>query len=185
MENKALRGETPNGQYAGFVSRLIAFFIDQLIVAATLSVVAFVVGFLLQSFRLSEVLTIESLTVRIALILLGLLAVALNFGYYVALWLLAGQTPGKRVMGLLVVGTDSQRIRPGAATRRWLGYWLSGILFLGYLWVLVDDRRQGWHDKLGGTLVVYAWPEEALAIGPVWDRMQQFSRQQELSRNVE
>jgi uncharacterized RDD family membrane protein YckC len=32
---------------------------------------------------------------------------------------------------------------------------VSGIFFLGYLWILVDDRRQGWHDKLARTLVVY------------------------------
>ena len=31
---------------------------------------------------------------------------------------------------------------------------------LGVLWVIVDDRRQGWHDKLAHTCVIYAWNAE-------------------------
>jgi uncharacterized RDD family membrane protein YckC len=30
-------------------------------------------------------------------------------------------------------------------------------LFLGFFWILIDDRRQGWHDKIAGTCVVYTW----------------------------
>lgn len=42
--------------------------------------------------------------------------------------------------------------------RRVLGYYISFLaLFLGFLWVLVDDRRQGWHDKIADTIVVYDW----------------------------
>jgi uncharacterized RDD family membrane protein YckC len=41
---------------------------------------------------------------------------------------------------------------------RYLGYSLSAIsLFLGFFWILIDDRRQGWHDKIAGTLVIYTW----------------------------
>ena len=184
-ENIGMTAETPNGQYAGFVSRLIAFVIDQLIIAGTLAVTAAFVEFLLQSFRLSQVFGIEDVTAQIILIALGFLAAVLNLGYYVAMWVLAGQTPGKRIMGLLIVGKDGSRIRPNAAVRRWLGYWLSGILFLGYLWVLVDDRRQGWHDKLAGTLVVYAWPEQEPAMGAVWDQVRQLSRKRGLDQGIE
>jgi uncharacterized RDD family membrane protein YckC len=28
---------------------------------------------------------------------------------------------------------------------------------LGFFWILIDDRRQGWHDKIAGTLVIYTW----------------------------
>jgi uncharacterized RDD family membrane protein YckC len=59
-----------------------------------------------------------------------------------------------------VVRDDGGRLRAGAAIVRWLGYWLSGILFLGYLWILVDNRRQAWHDKLAHTLVVYRGRDE-------------------------
>jgi uncharacterized RDD family membrane protein YckC len=34
---------------------------------------------------------------------------------------------------------------------------ISGIvLLLGYAWVLIDKKRQGWHDKIAGTYVVRA-----------------------------
>ena len=42
--------------------------------------------------------------------------------------------------------------------RRLLGYLVStGSLGMGFLWMLIDDRRQGWHDKIAGTCVVYSW----------------------------
>jgi uncharacterized RDD family membrane protein YckC len=28
------------------------------------------------------------------------------------------------------------------------------VLLLGFIWVGFDPRKQGWHDKLAGTLVV-------------------------------
>jgi hypothetical protein len=41
---------------------------------------------------------------------------------------------------------------------RWLGYQLClATLGIGFLWVLVDDRRMGWHDKLARTCVIYSW----------------------------
>jgi uncharacterized RDD family membrane protein YckC len=32
------------------------------------------------------------------------------------------------------------------------------LFFLGFLWILIDNRRQGWHDKMAGTCVIYNWP---------------------------
>jgi hypothetical protein len=33
------------------------------------------------------------------------------------------------------------------------------FLWLGYLWIAVDWRKQGWHDKIAATLVVRAIDE--------------------------
>jgi uncharacterized RDD family membrane protein YckC len=76
-------------------------------------------------------------------------------------------------MGLLVVKTSGSRLGLGGALVRWLGYWLSAILFLGFLWILVDGRRQGWHDKLARTLVVYSRPGAAgvVAAQPIRERL--------------
>ena len=65
-------------------------------------------------------------------------------------------TPGKLVLGLSIVDAETgQTPRLGRLVLRYLGYLLSTIpLGLGYFWMLWDDRRQTWHDKLGGTLVV-------------------------------
>jgi uncharacterized RDD family membrane protein YckC len=145
---------------AGFVTRLAAFFIDQVILATVLAVLTAIVGIVFQSFRLGQLLGTGDLTLQLALIPLGSASVLLSFVYYVGFWLLAGQTPGKAFLGVAVVRADGSRLRAGAAIVRWLGYWLSGILFLGYLWILVDNRRQGWHDKLARTLVVYRGRDE-------------------------
>jgi uncharacterized RDD family membrane protein YckC len=45
----------------------------------------------------------------------------------------------------------------GQALGRYLAYFVSAIpLCLGMLWVAFDSKKQGWHDKLAGTVVVRA-----------------------------
>jgi len=40
---------------------------------------------------------------------------------------------------------------------RWVGMEISGIvLLLGYAWILVDKKKQAWHDRIAGTYVVRA-----------------------------
>jgi uncharacterized RDD family membrane protein YckC len=126
----------------------------------------------LDALNLREWFTIHVTAALVVGLLIGGLVVLVRLLYDMGFWMLAGQTPGKRVMGVRVVRTDGQRLKWGNAIRREVGYWISSILFLGYLWVLVDNRRQGWHDKLGGTLVIYAWPEEGEM--PIGDRLQRF-----------
>jgi uncharacterized RDD family membrane protein YckC len=31
------------------------------------------------------------------------------------------------------------------------------FFFLGFFWILADNQRQGWHDNLARTYVIYAW----------------------------
>lgn len=74
----------------------------------------------------------------------------------VVFWMYRQATPGKMALGLRVV--DAATGRP-ASTRqligRYLGYYVSMIpLLLGLFWVAFDPRKQGWHDKLAGTVVV-------------------------------
>jgi uncharacterized RDD family membrane protein YckC len=83
----------------------------------------------------------------------------LTFGIYsIVAWMLVGKTVGKALMGLRVLGQDGRRVTFTQAIIRALSYYVSGLaLFIGFLWVLVDDRRQAWHDKLARTIVVYEW----------------------------
>jgi uncharacterized RDD family membrane protein YckC len=160
------------GQYAGFFTRLVAYAIDQLIVAGIIALIGTGVNLALNALNLSEWLaTHPAAALIVTLFILGLVVFVRLF-YNMGFWMLAGQTPGKRVMGVRVVRTDGHRLKWGNAIRREVGYWISAILFLGYLWVLVDNRRQAWHDKLAGTLVVYSWPEEGEL--PIQDRLQRF-----------
>ncbi len=69
----------------------------------------------------------------------------------------AGQTPGKRAMNIRVVSTDGGRVSDLQAILRYIGYYISSLLlFLGWLWALVDRNHQALHDKLAGTYVVQA-----------------------------
>ena len=50
---------------------------------------------------------------------------------------------------------DGGPISGGQAILRLFGLWLSGAVFyLGYIWILIDSRRRGWHDLIAGTCVI-------------------------------
>jgi len=74
----------------------------------------------------------------------------------IAFWSAKQATPGKMVIGAKIVdASTSHAPTMGQLIGRYLAYFLSTIaLFLGFIWVAVDDRKQGWHDKLAGTVVV-------------------------------
>ncbi|QRX84891.1 RDD family protein [Glaciimonas sp. PAMC28666] len=74
----------------------------------------------------------------------------------IAFWTARHATPGKMVIGASIV--DAKTGAPPSLRQhviRYLGYYLSTIFFcLGFIWVGLDRRKQGWHDKLAGTVVV-------------------------------
>lgn len=78
----------------------------------------------------------------------------------IVLWCKLGNTPGKRAIGATIV--DAHTGGKPTVTQfiiRYVGYYLSMIgLFLGFIWVGIDARKQGWHDKLAGTVVVRRKP---------------------------
>ena len=66
-----------------------------------------------------------------------------------------GQTPGKMMLGLRAVKKNGARFRlADALLRNVIGYTLSEMFLLGYLWALFDRESQAWHDKLAGTVVI-------------------------------
>lgn len=71
-------------------------------------------------------------------------------------WRYKGATPGKMLMGLRIVDADTHGPVPfGRLVLRMLGYLLSALpLFLGFVWVAFDKRKQGFHDKIARTLVL-------------------------------
>ena len=121
-------------EYAGFWIRLGAAVIDSLIVS--------VVGGILRLI----ILRVGSFW------LIGLLP----WLYYWLFTGLKGQTLGKMALGIKVV--DEQGDMPGlgrAALREIPGKIVSLIaLYLGFLWIIWDERKQGWHDKIAKTYVL-------------------------------
>ena len=67
-----------------------------------------------------------------------------------------GQTPGMMVMKIKLCRTDgTYPIGYARGFLRWLGMQISALVFcLGYLWILIDENKQGWHDKIADTYVV-------------------------------
>lgn len=65
-------------------------------------------------------------------------------------------TPGKMAISARIVdATTGQTPGVERLVLRYLGYLVSMLpLFLGYIWIAFDPRRQAWHDKLAGTVVV-------------------------------
>jgi|SRR6185312_10353177 len=76
----------------------------------------------------------------------------------VVCWVKWQATPGKMAISARVVDANTGA-KPSIEqyAGRYLGYFVSVIpAFLGIIWVGLDQRKQGWHDKLAGTVVVRA-----------------------------
>lgn len=68
-----------------------------------------------------------------------------------------GQTPAKSVLGIRVVDKSGGSVNSLQAIVRYIGYYINTfLLFVGWLWAIVDSEKQGLHDKLAGTYVVKA-----------------------------
>lgn len=71
-------------------------------------------------------------------------------------WQYRSATPGKMFMSAEIVDAQTGG-RPSTRqlVLRYVGYYVATIpLLLGLIWVAFDARKQGWHDKLAGTMVV-------------------------------
>lgn len=88
-----------------------------------------------------------------------LISALVGVAYYSGMWAYAdGATVGKKLVKIKIVSNeDGSDIGLGAALLRYLGYMISSIpCGLGFLWVIWDDEKRGWHDKISNTKVVSA-----------------------------
>ena len=71
-------------------------------------------------------------------------------------WVYRSATPGKMATKLTIVDAKTgNKPSTGQFVIRYLGYYVSTLpLLLGFIWVGIDKRKQGWHDKLAGTVVL-------------------------------
>jgi uncharacterized RDD family membrane protein YckC len=134
--------------YGGLVTRALAAALDALLVNLAALAVAAVVALVLSIFPVSH--DMKTLLAAIGGALFGVWVVA----YFVFFWTTAGQTPGDLVMRVAVVREDGRRLRPWRAALRLLGAVVGLVLFLGYVPILLNDRRRAFHDWLAGTVVI-------------------------------
>ena len=137
--------------YAGFWWRMLASAIDQILITiAFIPILLIVYGDV--SFDLSAI-DQGAIDQGSGDLLLSVLVPAI---IVLVFWAARSATPGKMAIAARIVRADTGA-RP--TTRqfviRYLGYYLSLLpLGLGFVWIAVDPRKQGWHDKLAGTVVV-------------------------------
>lgn len=129
--------------YAGFGRRLVAEYLDWLIVSG----LNFAFSFSLQGHTPLDAVTFDK-TMAVTTMLFYL---AYNIGFLERF----GATPAKLLLGMRVVRPDGGPLGPGRAFARPLAEFLSGILlYLGYLMAAFDDEQRTLHDRLCGTRVV-------------------------------
>lgn len=135
--------------YASFGKRFLAAFIDGIILGFIGAIIDLVLGIT------AGITQTTLLTTDIRKLIGFLIGVVYAISFIGA----KGQTPGKMAMNIKVVDVQTGKV-PGffkAFLREIVGKTISLlVLALGYLWPLWDQKKQAWHDKIAGTIVVKA-----------------------------
>jgi len=126
-------------EFAGFWMRVVAVLVDSILIGIVLA-------------PATIALTGKGPTLTEG----GLVNFLVPAAVIIAFWNWKSATPGKLLLGLEIV--DARTLGKPAMSQwllRYVGYIVSSVVFLlGFAWVAIDERKQGWHDKIAGTLVV-------------------------------
>ena len=144
MAAPSARPATPEvaAEYMGFWIRFGAAIID--------TIVVWLISFVLSYFPLVHIFGYRFAFVP------SIFWFPIAWLYYWLFTGLKGQTLGKMAVSIKVVDARGDKLGLGiAAMREVLGKTISAVVFcLGFLWIIWDGRKQGWHDKIAKTYVV-------------------------------
>ena len=128
-------------------ARFVSYILDSIILA----VIGFIIGFVLGLWWAVTFPYEEAALKGIA----SLLGIVISMGYF-TYFFGNGQTPGMKAVKIKLCGTDgTYPIGYARGFLRWIGMIISSLVIgLGFLWILIDENKQGWHDKIAGTYVV-------------------------------
>lgn len=136
-------------EYVGIVSRAVAIVLDFALINLVAVVVAASVALVM------DTLSFPSQIRDLVVVLGGAAYFVWVVGYFVAFWMITAQTLGSRVMGFRVQHLDGSRLGLRKGVLRFGALVLSAIpLGAGFIRVLFDDRRRGFHDRVAGTVVI-------------------------------
>ncbi|HTI30242.1 MAG TPA: RDD family protein [Methylomirabilota bacterium] len=132
----------PGWHYAGFWVRFLAFLIDGILLGLVTA------PFAPQFTGTGTYLQINAGGNAIGTIV-GLV-------YFAGMWAWRGQTIGMMPFNMKVVGVaDGKNIDIFRGLLRYVGFIIAAIpLLIGLIWAAFDSRKQGWHDKIAGTVVI-------------------------------
>jgi uncharacterized RDD family membrane protein YckC len=133
-------------EYGGFWIRVGASIIDTvLVLAITWPLLRLVYG---PQYWENDVFSLGPLDTLISYVLPALAVIVF--------WIHKSATPGKMLLGLTIVDAKTGKVPSRAQfIGRYFAYYASMIpFFMGFIWVGIDKRKQGFHDKLAGTFVI-------------------------------
>lgn len=133
-------------EYVGFWPRVGAALIDTLLILLlTWPLLTLIYG---MSYWTSDSLVQGPMDFYLSFVLPAILVILF--------WIKTQATPGKKVVSAKIVDARTgNAASTGQLVGRYFAYYLSMLpLGLGLIWVAFDDRKQGWHDKIAGTIVI-------------------------------
>ena len=150
------KAAVPDRLYGGFWRRLGALIIDLVMICLLFAVmgvmayVAYKVGLAAHDRKVS----FGNVTPLMAFLTFG--GILLASAYFVVFHGMSGQTIGKSVLRLRVIGSEQERITYGRALLRWIATIGFGLLSFGVslLWIIWSREKRGWHDYLARTWVI-------------------------------
>jgi len=142
-------GFTTQVRYGGFWIRVAAYIIDAIILGIIYAIIATALGVNFSDPNVAQNGRYQGASA---------LNLVIAFIYFAGLWTVMGGSLGQRILGMRIVDANSGApIGFGKAALRALGLYISFLVcFIGVIWVAFDARKQGWMDKIGGTVVVRA-----------------------------
>lgn len=135
-------------QYVGFWARTAAYIIDSILLMLIVYPLLFVVlGLGAIDGSNPEIIFSASYWI---------ISFGLPIAFFIGFWIWKSSTPGKMLFKATIVDAKTGgKPSKGQLIGRYFAYILSGIpLGLGFFWIGWDKRKQGWHDKLSGTVVI-------------------------------
>jgi uncharacterized RDD family membrane protein YckC len=137
-------------EYAGFWIRVVATIIDSVLMAAVLF------PLLIGVYGREYFDAMLGMAAPVAGPLDFLLSYVLPAVAVIVFWIYKAATPGKMIVSAKIVdATTGANPTVGQSIGRYLGYYVSMFaLFIGFIWIAFDRRKQGFHDKLANTVVI-------------------------------
>ncbi|AKH69415.1 putative membrane protein/domain [Spongiibacter sp. IMCC21906] len=139
-------------EYAGFWVRTAAAVIDTILIFIIIvPMLTLIYG---QAYWISESVFVGFWDIAFNYLLPALVVILF--------WIYKSATPGKMAFKLSIVDAKTgAKPSNGQLIGRYFAYYISILpFFLGIIWVGIDRRKQGWHDKLAGTVVVRSLTKE-------------------------
>lgn len=136
--------------YAGFFVRFAAYLADS-IIASILSLT------LVSPLYAAKAAGMDFLGKNILFnfTIINIISYLLFVTYFVLLTYFGHSTPGKKIFRLEVITEDGSWNFINILYRETIGRFLSGLMNIGYLAIIVTEKKQGFHDKLCDTCVIY------------------------------